>query len=44
MAFKETNTLINNESKVRIDVETLARVEFSDIEFLLDTINNGMIL
>jgi|TARA_B110000967_G_C18752996_1_gene493841 hypothetical protein len=41
MAFKETNTLINNESKVRIDVETLARVEFSDIEFLLDTINNG---
>jgi hypothetical protein len=35
MPFKETKALINNESKVKIDVETLARIEFSDVEYLL---------
>ena len=39
MASKETNALINNESKVKIDVETLARIEFSDVEYLLQRID-----
>jgi hypothetical protein len=39
MPSKETKALINNESKVKIDVETLARIEFSDIEYLLRLID-----
>lgn len=40
MPFKETKTLINNDSKVKIDVETLARIEFSDVEYLLKQIDS----
>lgn len=40
MPFKETKTLINNESKLNIDFETLARIEFSDVEYLLKQIDS----
>lgn len=43
MPFEETNTLQNNDSEVKIDVETLARIEFSDVEFLLREIDKGII-
>lgn len=41
MPFKETKALINNVPKVKIDVETLARIEFSDVEYLLKQIDNN---
>ena len=40
MPFQITKTLQDEESKIRYDVETLARIELSDIDFLLDIINN----
>jgi hypothetical protein len=40
MPFKETKTLIKYESKVNIDFETLARIEFSDVEYLLKQIDS----
>ena len=43
MSFEETKILLNKDSKIKIDVETLARIEFSDIEYLLDTINKRQI-
>ncbi|NJO52232.1 MAG: hypothetical protein HC840_25725 [Leptolyngbyaceae cyanobacterium RM2_2_4] len=42
MSFNETKTLSNQDSKVRIDVETLARIELSDIEFLLEQTRKGV--
>jgi hypothetical protein len=41
MSFKETKTFSNQESSVRIDVEALARLEISDIEFILETAKNS---
>jgi hypothetical protein len=43
MPFEETDTLQNDDSKVKIDVETLARIEFSDVEYLLSEIDKGNI-
>lgn len=43
MPFKETKTLINTDSDIRIDLETLARIEFSDVEYLLSKIGKGKI-
>ena len=40
MSFSETNTLVDNYSSVRIDVETMARIEISDIEYLLGKIES----
>ena len=42
MSFNETKTLSNKDSKVRIDVETLARIELSDIKFLLEQIRKSV--
>lgn len=39
MPFEETKISQNKDSKIKIDVETLARIEFSDIEYLLNMIN-----
>ena len=39
MPYHEAKTLINEDSKVRIDVETMARIELSDIDYLLNKIN-----
>ena len=39
MPFREKKTLINKDSSVRIDVETMARIELSDIDFLLKEIS-----
>lgn len=36
MPFEESQTLSNQDSKVRIDVESLARMEISDIDFILE--------
>lgn len=36
MAFQENGTLSNQDSKVRVNVETLARINISDIEYLLE--------
>ena len=38
MPFQETKTLINNDSDIRIDVESMARIEISDVEYLLSII------
>ena len=38
MPFSETKTLIDQDSKIRIDVESMARIELSDIEYLLEKI------
>lgn len=35
MTFTETKTLVDKDSKVRIDVESMARITLSDIEFIL---------
>jgi len=35
MAFKEKRNLMDNDSSVRIDVESMARIEINDIEYLL---------
>ena len=43
MPFKETKTLINEDSDIRIDVETLARIEFSDVEYLLNKLSKSKI-
>ena len=43
MPFKETKILINADSDIRIDVETLARIEFSDVEYLLSELGKGKI-
>lgn len=40
MPFHETQTLTNEDSKIRIDVETMARIEMSDIEYLQEKISN----
>ena len=40
MPFEKINTLTNQDSEVKIDVETLARLEFSDIEYLLKSIDS----
>jgi len=42
MPFNETMILSNQDSKVRIDVETLARIELSDTEFLLEQIRKSV--
>lgn len=39
MAFEITKTLQDEESKIRYDVETLARIELSDIDYLLDIVS-----
>ncbi len=36
MPFKETKSFSNQDSSVKIDVESLARLEMSDVEFILD--------
>ena len=38
MTFEETTTLVNLDSDVRIDVESLARIEISDVEYLLEKV------
>lgn len=39
MPFQIINTLQDEESKIRYDVETLARIELSDVDYLLDIID-----
>ena len=39
MAFETTKTLQDEESKIRYDVEALARIELSDIDYLLDIVS-----
>lgn len=39
MTFAITHTLVNEDSKIRLDVESIARITLSDIEYILATIN-----
>ena len=40
MTFKVDPTLVNNDSKIRIDVEATARITLCDIDYILSTIND----
>jgi hypothetical protein len=40
MVNNDKKTQNHFDSKIRVDVETLARIEFSDIDYLLEKINN----
>ena len=40
MAFTETKTLHNQDSKIRVNVEALARINISDVEYLLEKIDS----
>ncbi len=40
MAFTETKTLSNQDSKVRVNVEALARINISDVEYLLEKVDS----
>lgn len=39
MPIEETKTLQNLDSKVQVDVESLARIEISDVEYLLEIVS-----